>query len=343
MSLTKRYASLVKLGVCFEDSAQRKCAAFFQSILDKIHTKQPKVSHLTSMGELQRFSSKVWPWKPRALDISLIRKFPRLSKFRFSFVPKGVYLHGSVGVGKTMLMDMFYEEVPIPKRRLHFHDFMIDVHKRIHTAKLKESRCDPIPVIAIEIASGCSLLCFDEFQVTDIADAMVIRRLFELLFAHGVVLVCTSNRAPSSLYQNGINREQFIPFLPLLRQHCSVLQLRDGELVVDSRDEVDSKGGTDYRRRFSSYQLDQLWIFPSSDGLDSLSANWFGNSIRSPKRVPVVMGRHLLIPVSANGVALFSFTELCGAALGSPDYLALCESHHSVLITGLQCPQKHGY
>ncbi|KAJ2890820.1 ATPase, partial [Coemansia aciculifera] len=146
--------------------------------------------------------------------------------------PRGLYIYGDVGTGKTTTMDLFYDTIPTPhKRRIHFHAFMLDVHSRINTFKRTHrtvDNCDPVPTIARELAAQAHVLCFDEFQVTDIADAMVLRRLVTELFQNGVVIVTTSNRHPDELYKNGIQRESFLPCIELLKQRCEVVSLDSG-------------------------------------------------------------------------------------------------------------------
>jgi cell division protein ZapE len=234
--------------------------------------------------------------------------------------PRGIYLHGAVGRGKSMLLDLFFSAAPVAaKRRVHFYAFMQDVHGRIHAHRAEKG--DPIAPVAAEIAAAATLLCFDEFDVTDIADAMILGRLFEALFAAGVVVVATSNRAPDELYQGGLQRDRFLPFIALLKARLAVI-------------EVD--GGRDYRlRRFAGRPT---W-FIAPDGaahaaLEAAFADLTGGAEGRPMALPL-LGRTLQVPRAAKGVAWFGFDELCARPLGPPDYLALCRSFHTVILEAI--------
>jgi cell division protein ZapE len=245
-----------------------------------------------------------------------------------SFQPvKGFYIHGGVGRGKTMLMDIFFKRCPEPrKRRAHFHDFMADVHDRInvHRALLKDGKtkqADPIPPVAEAIARDARVICFDEFAVTDIADAMILSRLFEALFQQGVVLVATSNVAPENLYRNGLNRELFLPFLELL-------QTKVETIAFDS--------GHDYRA--DTLAATARYITPLGPEADAAFAAAFKDLTRGavPDAVVLqVMGRSLLVPASVLGVAKFNFDDLCRKPLAARDYLAICRAHHTLFIANI--------
>ena len=235
--------------------------------------------------------------------------------------PRGLYIHGPVGRGKSMLMDLFFENVKVePKRRVHFHDFMAEVHAAVKSFRDSEPG-DPIPKVARKIRQSAVLLCFDEFQVSDIADAMILGRLFAELFAMGVVVVATSNRIPSNLYENGINRQLFLPAIALIEKSMDVLRL-DGPI--------------DYR--LARLERSAVYFSPLSReadlALDELWLDLTGVHEGTPDSVEV-MGRALAIREQARGVARFSFAELCAAALGPQDYLAIADRYHAVVLRGI--------
>jgi cell division protein ZapE len=235
-------------------------------------------------------------------------------------VPRGLYIWGAVGRGKSMLMDLFFAAAPVAKkRRVHFYAFMQEIHARLHARR--DDQADPIPVVAAAIAAEATLLCFDEFEVTDIADAMILGRLFQALFALGVVVVATSNRAPDDLYQDGLQRDRFLPFVALLKERMTVLQL-DGE--------------RDYRlRRFAGRKT--YIVAPGGAGHRALEAAFAAlTGGAEGKRVELtVLGRKLAVPRAAKGVAWFGFDELCAQPLGPPDFLALCEAFHTFIVEGI--------
>jgi cell division protein ZapE len=260
--------------------------------------------------------------KSSALGWLLSRKHPP------AFEPvKGLYIHGGVGRGKTMLMDIFFKRCPEPrKRRVHFHDFMVEVHDRInaHRALLRDGKtkqADPIPPVAEAIAAEARVICFDEFAVTDIADAMILSRLFEALFALGVVLVATSNVAPENLYRNGLNRELFLPFLQLLATKVETVAF---------------DAGHDYRA--DTLAVTERYITPLGPETDASFDAAFTDLTRGavPDAVVLqVMGRSLLVPASVLGVAKFSFDDLCRKPLAARDYLAICRAHHTLFIANI--------
>ncbi|MFG1402742.1 cell division protein ZapE [Xanthobacter sediminis] len=239
--------------------------------------------------------------------------------------PKGLYIYGEVGRGKSMLMDLFFEALPPrDKRRAHFHAFMGDVHERIFRERQAQKNgerktADPIAPVAAALAAEAKVLCFDEFHVTDIADAMILGRLFEKLFADGVVVVATSNVAPRNLYSNGLNRALFLPFIDMIEARMTVLSL-------ESR--------TDYRME----KLEGLstWYTPlgreADAAIDAAWARLAGPSGGVPGAIEL-KGRHLVVPAMAHGAARFSFANLCEAPLGpNPDYLSLARMFHTLVV-----------
>jgi cell division protein ZapE len=246
--------------------------------------------------------------------------------------PKGLYLHGAVGRGKSLLMDIFFASAATAKkRRVHFNAFMLETHERLHEWRnlpqrekshrpefVKEAQDDPIAPIAKRISQEATLLCFDEFQVTDVADAMILGRLFEKLFAYGVVIVATSNTEPDRLYEGGLNRALFLPFIALIKERLDVLKL---------------DGPHDYR--LERMQGRDLYITPLGPSADAaMNEAWLrlADVEKGHTLTLKVMGRKLLVPQAANGVARFSFDALCGQPFGTADYLALARTFHTLLI-----------
>ena len=242
--------------------------------------------------------------------------------------PRGIYLWGGVGRGKSMLMDLFHQCLEIPeKRRAHFHAFMIEVHGLLREARQSETG-DPIPPVAAKIAAELRVLAFDEMVVNNSADAMIMSRLFTALIRdHGLVVVTTSNRAPGALYKDGLNREHFLPFIALIEQHLDVMALN---------------GPHDYRlERLAGIDT---WHTPLGDGATAQVREAFFRLTDFPpedsENVPSADlqlggGRSLHVPKSLKGVAVFSFKKLCGEARGAADYLAVAQTYHTVILVGI--------
>ena len=240
--------------------------------------------------------------------------------------PAGVYLWGGVGRGKSMLMDLAFAHIDVePKRRVHFHEFMLETHGRLRRIRERHEG-DPIEPVAEEIAAEAKLLCFDEMQVTNPADAMILSRLFGKLIDEGVKVVTTSNRPPIDLYKDGLNRELFLPFINLIERRMLVVP-------VD--------GPTDYRlERLTGVEA---WHVPNGpEATAALSRAFFQLTdypVEDRAKVPSedidVGGRTLHVPKSLKGVAVFSFKRLCGEPRGAADYLAIARRYHTVILVGI--------
>ncbi|MFJ5368500.1 cell division protein ZapE [Bosea sp. CER48] len=299
VSITDRYAALVEAGAIERDLAQVAAVR--------------KLEALTTTLAARRLARKgsALGW--------LFGKKPDTAQ-----APKGLYIWGSVGRGKTMLMDMFFEAAPVKrKRRVHFHEFLADVHGRINayrqkikSGEVKDS--DPIAPVAADLADEAYLLCFDEFTVTDIADAMILGRLFTALFAAGIVVVATSNVEPSRLYEGGLNRALFLPFIDLLQTKVEVLKL-------DSR--------TDFR--LEKLGGAPVYHVPADDrakaALDTAFKALSGVA-QGPRTVLTVQGHELALPQAAGGVARASFADLCAQAYGASDYIAVAQRFHTLVL-----------
>jgi cell division protein ZapE len=299
VAITAQYAALVAAGEIERDGAQEDAVARLGRLNERL-----------AMHRLARKSSSLgWLFGQRVEPGQEL---------------KGLYIWGEVGRGKTMLMDMFFAACPVQrKRRAHFHQFMLDVHERLnayrHKVKYGETIADdPVHLTADDLAEQAWVLCFDEFHVTDIADAMILGRLFTRMFEHGVVVVATSNVEPDELYQDGLNRALFLPFIRLLTQRLEVLRL---------------EARTDFRME-KLFGV-KVWHVPADAAADrAIDAAWRRlTGGRDGQALDlVVKGHHLHVPCAAMGVARFGFHDLCGQPYGAIDYLRIAHEFHTVVI-----------
>lgn len=292
-----QYQALVSSGAIEADPAQADAAEAFAALEDRLSSYKPQ-RKLSLLGRL--FGDKGAP------------------------PPRGLYVHGEVGRGKTMLMDLFFQQCPVQlKRRAHFHEFMAEAHEKIYAYRQNIARGeiadgDVIELTANAIFDEAWLLCFDEFHVTDIADAMILGRLFSKLFELGTVVVATSNVAPDDLYKGGLNRALFLPFIAQISNSMDVLRL-------DAR--------TDFR--LEKLAGVKMWLVPPDDeagaALDRAWRKMTGSAPCRPRDI-AIKGRILHVPCSAHGVARFAFADICERPLAASDYLRLAHDYHTILI-----------
>ncbi|WP_319567636.1 cell division protein ZapE [Cohaesibacter marisflavi] len=301
ISVSDLYDSKVRHGDIDEDADQRALAVRFDQLLEKVSEK--RLSRKTS--SLGWLFAKRQPVEP----------------------VRGLYIWGEVGRGKTMIMDLFFEVAPVKRKgRYHFHEFMRNMHARIKQARAdiasgKIKGDDPIKPVADALCQEMRLLCFDEFSVTDIADAMLLGRLFSRLFADGVVVVATSNVDPDLLYKDGLNRQLFLPFIALLKERCEVVRL-------SSR--------TDFRMEKLGGQ--PVYLFPKNAETEARFQSMWETVIEAPRAPSDAVenqGRSIHVPEAYHGMARFSFEDLCVRPLGASDYLRLCEVYHTIFIDGI--------
>lgn len=276
---------------------------------------QPDAAQRAAVQRLNELTMRLRAWKTPAGGF-LGRLFTGKQE-----PPRGLYIHGKVGRGKTMLMDLFHDAVKFePKWRVHFHAFMAEVHERIGKARARHPG-DPIPAVAKELVAKARLLCFDEFHVTDIADAMILGRLFQAMFAEGVVVVATSNVAPDGLYRNGLNRQLFLPFIALIEERMEVMELASAK---------------DFR--LEKLAGERLYFTPDDEASTAALRRMFERLTgvaRGVKRSVEVMGRQVVIDEAAEGVAFVTFDDLCSRPLGALDYLAIAEGFHTIIMKGI--------
>ena len=332
------YELKVDAGEVRRDDAQVALAAKFDALHESLASLPPVPARTDDPTESScTSSSPLLLARSLASAQSFLRK--KFHLWSFGPPPRGMYIHGPVGVGKSFLMDLFYASVTAPdddsccnndshshkhvkitKRRVHFHEFMLDVHHRIFAYKQKHPRGDAIPIIAQQLAQEAQLLCFDEFQVTDIADAMILKRLFLLLLLDwNVVVVATSNRPPDALYEGGINRSLFLPFIDILKHTSDIISMEDSR--------------KDYRLETRAGGQSYFWSNKDVHGDNNINNNMqaqleeiFGGTASGTEAeiIPVLFGRTVQVARLNDRCAWFDFSELCYQPLGAADYISLC-------------------
>ncbi|WP_239060081.1 cell division protein ZapE [Alteromonas genovensis] len=338
--VTAAYELKVDAGEVQRDDAQVALAAKLDALHESLAS-LPPVPVRTNYSTESSYagSGPLLLARPLASAQSFLQK--KFHLWSFGPPPRGIYIHGPVGVGKSFLMDLFYASVNvsddaccnndshshsythkqaiITKRRVHFHEFMLDVHHRIFVYKEKHPRSDAIPIIAQQLAQEAQLLCFDEFQVTDVADAMILKRLFLFLLDYNVVVVATSNRSPDALYEGGINRSLFLPFIDMLKHTFDIISMEDSQ--------------KDYRLENRADGQSYFWSNKDIHGDNSSKNNMqaqleeiFGGTASSTEGedIQVLFGRTVQVARLNDRCAWFNFSELCYQPLGAADYISLC-------------------
>ena len=339
--VTAAYERKVDAGEVQRDDAQVALAAK----LDALHQSLASLPLLpVRTDKTTKISSKSSSPLQLSRSLASVQSFLRKKFNLWSFgpPPRGVYIHGSVGVGKSFLMDLFYASVnahdescghdhslqiaKTTKRRVHFHEFMQDIHYRMFVYKQKHPRGDAIPIIAQELAQEAQLLCFDEFQVTDIADAMILKRLFLLLLDCNVVVVATSNRSPDTLYEGGINRSLFLPFIEMLKHRFDIISMEDSP--------------KDYRLETQPNDQSYFWSNTDVHGDDNSSDHiqaqlekiFDDTSTETEAEVIHLLGRTVQVTRLNDRCAWFDFFELCYQPLGAADYISICKRFPVIII-----------
>jgi protein AFG1 len=332
------YKLKVDAGEMHRDDAQFALASKLDALHESLASLPPVTVSIDEPTQSSRSSCLLLLTRSLASAQSFLRK--KFHLWSFGLPPRGIYIHGPVGVGKSFLMDLFYASVIAPdddycsnndshsnskncatitKRRVHFHEFMLDVHHRIFVYNQKHPRSDAITIIAQQLAQEAQLLCFDEFQVTDVADAMILKRLFLLLLNYNVVMVATSNRRPDALYEGGLNRSLFLPFIDTLKHSFDIISMEDSH--KDYRLETQADG--------------QSYFWSNKDAHDDISID---NNIRAQleeifggtasgtetENIPVLFGRTVQVARLNKRCAWFDFSELCDQPLGAADFISLC-------------------
>ena len=254
-----------------------------------------------------------------------LKKLQNKSIFKFlrnRHNQKGIYIYGGVGRGKSMIMDIFFENIQLTsKRRLHFHDFMKEVHSEIYSIGQDNKNIDPIEIFSKQFIEKTSLLCFDEMEIRDIADAMIIYRLFKSLFSKGLVLVTTSNQPPENLYKNGLHRDRFLPFIDLINFNMEVSQIKEGK---------------DWRKSLLIGK--KTWLNPINSSNKNIANKIFSQLTKGfyvKEEEIIVSGRKIRIPNSAGGIAAFDFKDLCEKPLAASDYVELADKFKGFLINNI--------
>jgi predicted ATPase len=312
---SKAYERLVAEGRVRDDKRQRLALVSLDRLWEELSVVPPPVEAETSGG----WSSWLGRWRQQSAEA-------KPDAQQLAAAPRHIYLHGTVGTGKSMLMDLMYANVADPhKQRVHFHDFMLDVHKKIHYWRQHERKStddDPIEPVAEKMRQRARLLCFDEFQVTDVADAMILKRLFEAMMRRDMRFVVTSNRLPEELYKGGLNRPLFEPFIAnVLRRHFEV---------------VDLSSSNDYRL-VGEQSLRAVYLHPlsSPEAQQRFDETFASLTHREQPRsldLTAFGSRKVHVPVCARGVCLFSWKELIQATHGASDFLAIAKSFHTVML-----------